>query len=103
MLVERSLTLETVRRVAAAEAGLARYAVVRAPSTVLADLLQLEVEVVVRARLLLVHLGAIVMVRIEGGALGRQLVLPQLLQRGKTLPADVRTALDRIRGEVVAP
>ena len=103
MLVERFLTIDAVRQVASAEAGLARYSLVRTPSPVLADLLQLDVDVVVRARLLLVHLNTIVIVRADGGELVRQLVLPQLLQRGKTLPSELLTALERLRDDSLVP
>jgi len=95
MIDERGLSIELVRQVASAEAGLARCGLVRQPSAAVADLLQFDVDDVVRARLLLVHLRAIVMVRI-GDGLGRQLMLPQLLQRGKVLPVEVQVALARI-------
>jgi len=96
MIEERFLTIDVVRQVASAESGLARFGLVRQSSAGVADLLQLPIDDVVRARLLLVHLRAIVMVRI-GGDIGRQLMLPQLLQRGKVLPPEVLVALDRMQ------
>ena len=96
MLQERDLSVDTVRQVASAEAGVARFGVVRLSSEGMADLLQLHIDDVVRSRLLLVHLNAVVMVRGGDDGLMRQLVLPQLLQRGKVLPPSVVTALEAL-------
>ena len=96
MLEERELSVDFVRQVASAEAGLARYGSVHVQTPVLADLLQAPVEEVTRARLALVHLKVVVYTRGDDGTLARDLDLPLVLRPGRKLPPALEVALEQL-------
>lgn len=97
MLDERELAVDFVRQIASAEAGLARFGTVHVETPVLADLLQVPVEQVMRARLALVHLKVVVFTRADDGTLVRDLDLPLVLRPGKKLPPALEVALERLQ------
>lgn len=92
----RALPVEVLRQVASAESGLARHGVVRAQTATIAELLELPEELVMKARLALVHLGVLLYLRADDGALWRELIIPPWLGKSRALPDNVQRALDRI-------